>query len=378
MESYNLVFLPDSNYSEVIYNNFEEIAKDKNIYVCFTREKAVYLKKDKINYIWFDYLGNFKGDLSFLNNKFDKIFFNLNTLFTTHFYYKYIDKNPNFDKTKLVFMFWSGELYNHPAYKGKIFDNHAAKYSKIYKKIFSAKPVDKLLNLLNMPSYSKYFELNKKMEYFCGFLESEHKIFNDVFGSNSRFVLFTFLNLELLKLPENIFGSEKEDILIGNSGSLENNHYEVLETLKNTNPDDFGVIIAPLSYGNKKYSDSIIEFGNSIFKEKFVPITSFLAREEYNNKLSKVKVAFFNHYIQQAMGNIFFMLYLGGRIYFNKNNPLYKGFIDTGFIVSSLDEFDTYKVSGLKPEEIEHNRNLLVKFLNKESSYNYYKNIIEL
>lgn len=378
MENYNLVFLPDSNYSLVIYDKFEEIAPSKNIYICFTNGEPKFLKNDKINCFSFNFFGKFNGDFSFLQKKYDRIFFNLNTLFSTSFYYKYIDGKSNFENAKLVFMFWSGELYNHPAYKGKMFDDFSIKYKKPYKKIFSSKPVDMLLNVFKMPSYSQYYKLNAKMDYFCGFLESEHFIFNDVFKSNSEFVLFTFLNLELLKLPDNIFDTKKEDILIGNSGSLENNHYEVLETLKNTNPNDFGTILVPLSYGHKEYSDSIIEAGNKIFKDKFVPLTSFMEREEYNNKLSKVKVTFFNHYVQQAMGNIFFMLYMGARIYFNKNNPLYEGFISTNFIVFSLDEFERYKVSPLDTEQIEHNRALLVKFLNKDASYNYYKTILEL
>ncbi|GEM_PF-3898027 len=378
MESYNLVFLPDSNYSEVIYDNFENIAEGKNIYICFTNNNTYLKNKEKVQFISFNYFGKFKGDFSFLDKKYDRVFFNLNTIFTTNFYYKYIDKNQNFQHAKLVFMFWSGELYNHPAYKGKIFDKHSLKFKRIYKDIFSSKPIDTLLNILSMPSYSKYFDLNSKMDYFCGFLKSEHEIYNNVFNSKSEFVLFTFLNLELLKLPENILSSEKRDIMVGNSGSVENNHYEILETLRRADKNDYGFIITPLSYGNKKYSDSIVNFGDEFFKDKFAPITTFLKREEYNEKLSGVKVAFFNHYIQQAMGNIFFMFYLGARIYLNRTNPIYQGFVDSDFVVNALDEFDKYGVTPLTVEEIEHNKNLLHKFLNKDSSYNFYKRIIEL
>ncbi|WP_100076843.1 TDP-N-acetylfucosamine:lipid II N-acetylfucosaminyltransferase [Chryseobacterium camelliae] len=377
MEKFNLIFLPDSNYSDIIIDKFEQVAEGKNVYICLANE-IKYIKSKKVNFIHSSLSGRFHGNLSFLNKVYGRIFFNLNSLITTNFYYKYIHQKSNFKDAKLIMMFWSGELYNHPAYEESIYDNHSLKYRKNNKLFFSSKAVDFGLRLLKMPSYSAYYKLNQSMDYFCCFFQSEHEIFNRTFQSKSKFVLFTFLDLELLKLQESDFESKKEDILIGNSGSLENNHAEAFNLLKKLNSEDYRKIIVPLSYGDNNYIQSIISLGSQYFGERMNAMSEFLDRNQYNNSISNVKVAVFNHYIQQAVGNILYMLYIGARIYFNENNPLYKGFLDKGFIVNSLSDLEIIKLKPMDPLDRKHNKNLILELLNVNASLNYYKTIAEL
>lgn len=377
MQKFNLVFLPDSNYSEIIIQKFEEVAPSVNVYVCISNDNK-YLKNERVVFINIRHFSSYEGDFRFLEKKFGKIIFNLNSLLTTNFYYKYIYNNKNFADATKIMMFWSGELYSHPAYKAEIYDSHSLKYKKSLKKLYASKMMDYFLNILKLPSYGEYYRLNKEMDFFCGFFESEHLIYNSVFQSRSRYIPFTFLDLSLMKFPENTSESLKKDILIGNSGSLENNHSEIFQILQDIDPIEYNNLIVPLSYGKTSYIESIIHLGFKHFGNKYQPITEFLKREDYNNKLQSVKVAIFNHYIQQAVGNILFMLYIGSRVYLNKKNPLYKGFLDKGFIVNSLDEMSKYGLTPLSNHEQQINRNLIIKFINVDKSRSYYQSIIEV
>jgi hypothetical protein len=325
-----------------------------------------------------NFFGKYKGDFEFLNKQFKSVYFNLNSLITSNFYYKFINKNENFKDSSLILMFWSGELYNHPAYKKIIYHKHSMKYKSTLKNIFKLNLIDKILRLFKMPAYSEYFELNQKMDYFCGFFEPEHEIYNIIFKSTSKFINFTFLDLGLLKLQDINLDRSNEDILIGNSGSLENNHYEIFLILKQSKFEKYDNIIVPLSYGNNIYINNIKACGEDFFGNRFIPLTKFMNREEYNLKLSSVKVAFFNHYIQQAVGNIFFMLYNGARIYLNNKSPLYKGFLKKGFNVNSIDEFNQIGLAPLEKDKKVLNKKLILELVSEEKSINYYKSIIEI
>lgn len=377
MKKFNLVFLPDSNYSDVIIEKFERIAPNINVYICLDTQKK-YLKNKKVNFISSNFLGKYRGDFDFLNNQYKSVYFNLNSLITSNFYYKFIDKNENFKDSNLILMFWSGELYNHPAYKKMIYYKHSRKYKNAFKNIFTLNLIDKLLRVFKMPSYSAYFELNKKIDYFCGFFETEHEIYNKTFKSRSKFINFTFLDLTFLNLQNNYLNKKKENILIGNSGSLENNHIEVFNILKQNKHIKYDNIIVPLSYGNNIYIDDVIKIGKEYFGNSFGPITEFMIREEYNNKIANVNVAIFNHYIQQAVGNIFFMLYNGVRIYLNEKSPLYKGFLKKGFNVNSISEFNKIGLTPLDDDKKVLNKKLILELLSEEMSINYYKSIIEI
>jgi len=152
---------------------------------------------------------------------------------------------------------------------------------------------------------------------------------------------------ECIMYPSNIYKNintnekthNKTNILVGNSADPSNNHtkiFELLKPYKNTNIQ----IYCPLSYGNKKYADSVIQEGGEIFKEKFLPIVDFIPSNKYFNFLGEVDIAIFAHKRQQAMGNTITLLGLGKKVYIQKETSSYQLFKDINIKIFDLNNFD--------------------------------------
>ncbi len=121
-----------------------------------------------------------------------------------------------------------------------------------------------------------------------------------------------FNPLELRKKTDNTLW-----IQIGNSSHESNNHIDAINRISYLKEDDVK-IICPLSYGNKKHAATVIKRGKEVFGDKFIPLTTFIPLEEYLEILSKIDIAIFNHWRQQAVGNITTLLGLGKTVYIRK------------------------------------------------------------
>lgn len=112
--------------------------------------------------------------------------------------------------------------------------------------------------------------------------------------------------------------NKKEDnivnIQVGNSAAPDNNHIEVLRLLKRFDNENINIFV-PLSYGDNKYAQDVVEYGKKNFGEKFKPLLHFLDAKDYSQYLAAIDIAIFNHKRQQALGNIFALLYLGKKVY---------------------------------------------------------------
>src|SRR5690606_19822669 len=130
-----------------------------------------------------------------------------------------------------------------------------------------------------------------------------------------------------------------------NSNSLENNHLEVFDLLKNVElPTEMNLIV-PLSYGNDvNYKTTVLGIGENLFGHRFLPLIHFMTREQYMDTLATCSAAVFYHFRQQAMGNILALLYLGARVYLCQKNPLFHYFNRIGVFVYDFDtEFKVFK-----------------------------------
>ncbi|KIO70373.1 TDP-N-acetylfucosamine:lipid II N-acetylfucosaminyltransferase [Caldibacillus thermoamylovorans] len=115
-------------------------------------------------------------------------------------------------------------------------------------------------------------------------------------------------------------------IQIGNSADPANNHLEVLKKLKRFREENI-TIYSPLSYaGDESYIKVIIEEGKKIFGDKFIPLTEFLPPEEYSAYLNNIDVAIFNNDRQQALGNIYALLYLNKKVYIRSDTSMWSHF----------------------------------------------------
>ncbi len=158
-----------------------------------------------------------------------------------------------------------------------------------------------------------------------------------------------------------------QDILVGNSNSLTNNHAYAFRYLSAL---DLGSrrIVVPLSYnGTSDYRKSVLREGVLQFGEQFCPLTDFLPLATYNEWMQRASVAIYGAWRQEAIGNIIIALYLGARVFIAARNPVYTWAVSKGLIVYKLETITQQQLdTPLTPAEKEHNRNILLNSYNRE------------
>ena len=155
----------------------------------------------------------------------------------------------------------------------------------------------------------------------------------------------------LYKLPTG--NSKKHDqqnttkVIIGNSGSPENNHHAVFEALS-CNSSFSGHVYCPLAYGDSDYIEDVIKLGYDLFGNRFHPLQNYLDLNEYVDLVSKMDAAIYNYDRQQGMGNIITMLGLDIPTFINSNTTPWELFQSLGltiFDTQSVGEVDFNQIS---------------------------------
>lgn len=202
-----------------------------------------------------------------------------------------------------------------------------------------AKSKKKLKKLLSPVKKQSIIE---RIDIFAPVLPSEYgmvkeKCFSEKFPKQA---IWNYGNLEedLVKgfINEKISGNA---ILVGNSASAENNHIDSFSLLSNLKIGHRKVI-TPLSYGNSKYRDLVLSEGHKYLEHQFVALTEFMPISEYVNTLKSCGFVIMNHLRQQAVGNIVIMLYLGAKVFLQKDCPTFKFFKQQGAEIFSIQELE--------------------------------------
>lgn len=143
-------------------------------------------------------------------------------------------------------------------------------------------------------------------------------------------------------------------IQIGNSADPTNNHLHVLNKLKRFKDEDI-IIYAPLSYsGSKLYVKEVIAEGEKIFGDKFFPLTEFLPPEKYGTYLNSIDIAIFNNDRQQALGNIYALLYLNKKVYIRSDTSMWPHFKEK----FDIEIYDALTVDTMKFEQFKDYSNV--------------------
>jgi dTDP-N-acetylfucosamine:lipid II N-acetylfucosaminyltransferase len=162
------------------------------------------------------------------------------------------------------------------------------------------------------------------------------------------------------------FHSSGNKIMIGHSASPEGNHYEIIHRLNRINPAY--PIFLPLSYGDKQYGNLI----KTEAQKKFINVDVLeepLERDKYYEKLTEVGWAIINVKVQQAVGNIIALIWMGCKVFLDKSTSTYKDFLTSGIIVYSIqDNLNEFELaSRLNPDQMENNRKKILEEFNEET-----------
>ncbi|WP_150452163.1 TDP-N-acetylfucosamine:lipid II N-acetylfucosaminyltransferase [Arenibacter lacus] len=272
---------------------------------------------------------------------------------------------------KFIWFFWGGEIYDNTSALGNKVIGEVT-FQKFHLKSWK----DHLKSLIRIPYYfiryktripeKEIIRAAKKIKQF-GILHREELEYFKQLGYLSPIVshiCMTYYPLEYIFKGIESTKINGNNILLGNSASSSNNHLEAFNILKSFNLNDKKLFV-PLSYGDKRYGETINEIGHSLFGENFQSLFDFMPLEKYTLLLSSCNIVIMNHYRQQAVGNIIAMLWMGAKVYLDERNTFYHYLRRIGVEVFSIDVDlkleNPLALEGLSDSEINQNREILLR-----------------
>lgn len=238
---------------------------------------------------------------------------------------------------KIVWIGWSCDYYREGCIETPLLlpktKRFFLKYMTIFDRIlFLAR---KFRSLLARDRFH-YRRAARRADIFCPVLPNEFKLVkNAIPGFNAKHIIWNYG--ESAKLSEKPLPITGNDILLGNSAAIENNHIEAMDILKGLKLEKQKVI-CPLSYGCTNNTDFIIEYGNNLLGDSFTPLTDFMQPNEYWRKLQSCRYVIMNHLVQKGMGNIIHTLRMGCSLFLQKTNPVYTYLKNNDIFFFDIDE----------------------------------------
>jgi len=198
----------------------------------------------------------------------------------------------------------------------------------------------------NKRPYHHLYELfRKRVIYRIPFVVSNNEVdlrnAKEWYGLNARvFPSFSY--------PSNLYRSQpafqqvptdRVRILLGNSADPSNNHEVIFERIEAVKVEKVDLFV-PLSYGSKEHCKHIIDLGESIFADRFHPLTESIPLKDYVRFLASIDIAVFAHERQQAVGTINTLIGFGKKVYLSKNSSVRDQLEQLGIKVFDLSNFD--------------------------------------
>lgn len=312
------------------------------------------------------------------SEKFWNIVGNLNQYKAVYIHWLYGDTarfvNSLPPSVKVVWCFWGGEGLELPGMLKDVYQ------PKSYQYFIDTKPGKIKFEVKDLRGYWKkkksvdhlYKENLKairRVNYFAHYLERDYRTIQKHTHFKAAFVPFFYAPLQEIVPYELTVEDKGTDILLGNSDTLTNNHFEAIDLLKDT--DLTGrKIYCPLSYENGKYAADVASYGQSKLGDAFIPLRNYMPKEEYNKILSDCAFGVMNHNRSQALGNILVLLWGGAKVFMSEQSSLYRFLSGNGVLVFPFEESVKTKSRNffvkLSTEEIKFNRSKLEVVFGKQ------------
>ena len=193
-----------------------------------------------------------------------------------------------------------------------------------------------------------YF-IRKHLPYVVAIIPTDEEVYHKQFGYRAKCTCVAYpFSKDAFNAMDHFDAQKKRDngetfILIGNNAYTFNRHLEALESLSSFAEESLKLYI-PLSYGNdwydkeKDYKYKVHQYADETFgSEKVEVLYKLLETEQYTNLLMNMDVAIIASNRQNALGNIHRLLYVGNKVYLNKDNPMYQYFLSEGIDIYDMD-----------------------------------------
>ena len=364
--------LNDEKFTDWVISSFKGMSKRNNIFLLVSNNSSSqYFDDPSVEFISKNFFLN-----DFIPENEDIVIFyflHLNNI-------SFLLKRKNF-KFKKIWIGYGADYYYYLLNERSF---HSL-YLKITQNLFYSFNGHYFFKRIALTVYQKIFFLIKVMpalktlNYFAPIIPNEFSIIKDKYPSlKFDYLDFTFGDVSFIIQTSNFH--KGENILLGNSATFSCNHLDILESINHLRISN--KIVIPLSYGNAKYRDFLIDYIPKNYHNLNLEILGkFLPLNEYNQILNQCGFAIMPHLRQQGMGNIYSLLYSGTKLFLFKKNPVYKFLKDMGVNFHSIEELlsnTRLLESPLTQDEMEKNRIIINNHYSKEKSFDRIQKIINL
>lgn len=167
--------------------------------------------------------------------------------------------------------------------------------------------------------------------------------------------------------------AEGNDIAIGHSASISDNHLYALKYLKMQNLGDSDIYIT-LSYSNTlpRYTKEVKQKYEQEYGDKVHFIETMMPKKEYFESQFRYKAMILPSWRQEALDNIYTCLQIGIKLILSERSIVFQYLKEYGFIIFAIEKMDQECLdTPLTLDEKRHNQQLFVKFV-EERKRNYY------
>ena len=357
METMILHLVHDEKIINRTIDIFEEVAPGENLFVVFTRHELKLVKHHK-SVITFQEFKNYKG-----NKTFSAVIIHYLNSRKIRFVQDYIKKD-----IPIYWIIWGNDLYNKLLYpKGfELWDKESSYYKKT-KKSLIGNLLEKTINKFKIRKIESF--VSKRISAIVtDTTEIDYEMLVSYYPKlkNIPWMDFFYYPIELI-LGQEMMQKwvEGNNIQIGNSASVTNNHEYAMRFLSKLDLKERKVVV-PLSYsGTKEYKETVKKLGAASFGENFIPLEDFLPLEQYNQLMTSFGVAIYGNWRQEAIGNILISLYLGAKVFLPNVNPVLQWAKYHELVVYELESISQHEIDTPLDEKTRiHNRNILLKLYN--------------
>lgn len=332
-----LHILPDEKIINRTITYFEKVWPGQNKYIVIIPKS-----KDSCKYVDIDINDQIKT-VHYNSNKFWNEIGNVDNYCAIIVHYLTLEAAKFILKIKhnnISWIEWGGDMYNSfLARKGfQLYSNSSSYNYNFFNLIYN-----KLKNIITKRRFNIRYKAVFKIKYFIpDSMYGEYPLFLKYYPEFSHLQYKEFFYYPIqeiigdINMDRRISGSS---IMIGNSASKTNNHCDVINLLSSLGIGN--KIIIPLSYGAEDdYADFVIRFAKEQFGNLVSTITEYLPLNVYNELFFESSYFIYANYRQEAVGNIIFALYIGGKVFLRKDNPLFEFYKGLGLVIFAFEEID--------------------------------------
>lgn len=268
---------------------------------------------------------------------------------------------------KVAWMYWGGEIYSRHEFNNQFMAPITILLDRLHKR----KKKIVLDTKWEIP-----LELYKRIDYCLTDVEEEYALGKKLTCGKFNHLWYNYYSIERTVgslMDEQCNGN---NIMLGNSSSLKNNHIDVLWTLfkegflrKMPNSK----VIIPLSYGELWVRNMVKQAGNFLLGNRMHILETYIPREEYNGLMLSCSTMILGYWQPAAQGNIITALWLGMRVYLSEKSVSYDYFKRIGCKIYSIEHDLNRKnpnvFAPMMQEDIDTNRAVLGKWYSKEEMH---------